>query len=212
MPDSQLLIWFLNPFTLIGAKRYSKSAWKSFKIEFTEIEESISEAKDEVTEELQLASEQEAQAFRHLLTAEIEENRTLRIKQLVEIQENRDFRSQQSLVIQRTEARQIQKILKEEGNLFELSKRINIRPILIIRLLYIERRKIRLLRHVPSHDYTISLNRARALRCEGTCRWVLDRAEFQNWIDQWCSKHLWCYGIRMISPNYTQWLLYCKRC
>ena len=42
-----------------GVKRFSKSAWKSFKVEFKEIEEALSEAKDEVTEELQLASEQE---------------------------------------------------------------------------------------------------------------------------------------------------------
>ncbi|KAF2183636.1 hypothetical protein K469DRAFT_689781 [Zopfia rhizophila CBS 207.26] len=97
-----------------GAKRYSKSLWKSFKVEFKEIEESISETKDEVTEELQLASEQEAQGFRCLLTAEVEENRTLRITQVAEIQENRDFRSQQTLALHRSEAQQIQKILKDE--------------------------------------------------------------------------------------------------
>ncbi|KAF2803796.1 uncharacterized protein BDZ99DRAFT_163042 [Mytilinidion resinicola] len=155
-----------------GVKRYSKSVWKSFKVDFKDIEESISEAKDEVTEELQLASEQETQGFRRLLTAEIEENRTLRIKQIAEIQESRDFRSQQTLALQRSGARQIQKILKEA-----------------------ERQKIRLLRYIPSHDYTTSLHHARALRCEGTCCWLLSRSEFQNWVDQTGSKHLWCYGI-----------------
>jgi hypothetical protein len=111
-------------FTFIGAKRYSKSAWKSFKLEFKDIEESISEAKHEITEELQLASEQEAHSFRRLLTAEVEENRKLRIKQTAEIQDNRDFRSQQTLELQRNGARQIQKILKEEGNLNTLKQSI----------------------------------------------------------------------------------------
>lgn len=101
-------------------------------MEFKEIEENISEAKDEVTEELQLASEQEAQGFRRLLTAEMEENRTLRIKQVAEMHENKDFRSQQTFALQRTEARQIQKILKEEGNLIKLSRNINARTELIV--------------------------------------------------------------------------------
>lgn len=92
-------------------------------MEFKDIEESISEAKDEVTEELRLASEQESKRFRRLLTAEMEENRTLRITQVAEIQENKDFRSHQTLAVQRSEARQIQKILKEEGNLVELSEK-----------------------------------------------------------------------------------------
>ncbi|KAH8712110.1 hypothetical protein GQ44DRAFT_661085 [Phaeosphaeriaceae sp. PMI808] len=155
-----------------GIKRYSKSVWKTFKVEFKDIEESISEAKDEITEELRLASEQEAQGFRRLLTAEIEENRTLRVSQIAEIQENKDFRSQQTLALQRSGARQIQKILKEA-----------------------ERQKTRLLRHIPCHDYMASLHRARAVRCEGTCSWILKRSEFQNWIEQIRSKHLWCYGI-----------------
>ncbi|KAF2031340.1 hypothetical protein EK21DRAFT_88059, partial [Setomelanomma holmii] len=155
-----------------GVKRYSKSAWESFKVDFKDIEEGMSEAKNEVAEELQLASEQEAHGFRRLLVAEIEENRKLRMQQIAEFQEYRDFRSQQTLELQRTEARQIQKILKET-----------------------EREKIRLLRHVPTHDYTTSFRRARALHCEGTCNWLLSRSEFQTWIDQTGSKHLWCYGI-----------------
>lgn len=65
----------------------------------------------------------------------------------------------------------------------------------------VERRKIRLLRHVPSYDYTVSLNRARAQRCEGTCSWLLHKSEFQNWIDQKGSKYLWCHGIRTLFPN-----------
>jgi len=103
-------------FILTGIKRFSKSIWKSFKVEFKEIEEGLIAAKDEVMQELQLASEQAAQGFRRLLTTEIEENRTLRLKQVAEMQENKYFRSQQTLALQQTEARQIQKILKEEGN------------------------------------------------------------------------------------------------
>ena len=91
-------------------------------MEFKDIEESISEAKDEVTEELQLASEQEAHGFRRLLTAEIEENRQLRIKPIVKFQESRNFQTQQTLQLQLSEARQIQKILKEAGNVNTLSK------------------------------------------------------------------------------------------
>ncbi|KAF2732168.1 hypothetical protein EJ04DRAFT_608906, partial [Polyplosphaeria fusca] len=98
-----------------GVKRYSKSAWKSFKIEFKDIEESISESKDEVIEELQLASEQEAHSLRRLLTAEIDENRKMRVEQIAEIQANKDFRSQQTLELQRGGDRRIQKILKETG-------------------------------------------------------------------------------------------------
>jgi hypothetical protein len=101
-------------FTLIGMKRFSKSIWKSFKVEFKEIEESLSAAKDEVIEELRLASEQAAHGFRRLLTAEIKE---IRLSQVVEMQEHKYFRSQQTLALQQTQARQIQKILKEEGNL-----------------------------------------------------------------------------------------------
>ena len=104
-------------FTLIGIKRFSKSIWKSFKVEFKGIEESLSAAKDEVMEELQLASEQAAHGFRRLLTTEIEENRMLRLKQVAEMQENKYFRSQQTLALQQTQARKIQNILKEEGNL-----------------------------------------------------------------------------------------------
>ena len=106
-------------FTLIGIKRFSKSIWKSFKVEFKEIEESLSAAKDEVIEELRLASEQAAHGFRRLLTAEIEE---IRLSQVAEMQENKYFRSQQMLALQHTQARQIQKILKEEGNLLYLDE------------------------------------------------------------------------------------------
>ena len=101
-------------FTLTGITRFSKSIWKPFKVEFKEIEESLSAAKDEVIEELRLASEQAAHGFRRLLTAEIEE---IRLGQVAEMQENKYFRSQQTLALQHTQARQIQKILKEEGNL-----------------------------------------------------------------------------------------------
>ena len=117
---SQIIIPYtvFNPrcFILTGTKRFSKSIWKPFKAEFKEIEESLSAAKDEIIAELQLATEQAAHGFRYLVTSEIEENRTFRLKQVAEIQENKDFRSQQTLALLQTQARQIQKIIKEEGN------------------------------------------------------------------------------------------------
>jgi hypothetical protein len=67
-------------------------------------------------EELQLASEQAAHSFRRLLTTEIEENRILRLHQVAEMQENEYFRSEQTQALRKTQARQIQKILKEDGN------------------------------------------------------------------------------------------------
>jgi hypothetical protein len=106
-------------FVITGTNRFLKSMWKSFKIEFKDIEESLIAAKDEVNEELQLASEQATHCFRRLLTGEIEENRTLRLKQVAEMQKMEEFRSQQTLALYQTRARQVQKILKEEGNWFE---------------------------------------------------------------------------------------------
>ncbi len=44
------------------------------------------------------------------------DNRNLRLKQMAEIQENEYFRSQQTLALRQTQAREVQKILKEEGN------------------------------------------------------------------------------------------------
>jgi hypothetical protein len=160
------------------------------------VEEGLSAAKDEITEELQLASEQAAHGFRRLLTTEIEENRTLRLKQMAEIQENEYFRSQQTLALRQTQARQVQKILKEEGNSLKPGEekgslnRTN-------SFTTIERQKIRLLRRIPNYDYTINLRQAQGLRCEGTCHWFLNRPEFRSWINQTDSSHLWCYGIRM---------------
>ncbi|KAH0551473.1 hypothetical protein GP486_007313, partial [Trichoglossum hirsutum] len=154
-----------------GIKRFFMSIWKSFGVEFKEIEENLSAARDEVKEELQLASEQNTQAYLLLATTEFEENRILRPEQVAEMQENKNFRSQQTLALQRAEARQIQRILREE-----------------------ERQKARLLLRIPNYDYAVGLRRARALRCEGTCHWLLNRPEFQNWIDPKGSKHLWCYA------------------
>lgn len=134
----RLQTWFLivhrdsKSFAFIGVKRYSKSAWKSFKVEFKDMEEGISDAKEEITEELRLASEQEAHGFRSLLTSEIEENRRLRMKQIADIQENRDFRSQQTLELQRSGAREIQKILKKIGDLHTSKQSVNIRTKLTI--------------------------------------------------------------------------------
>lgn len=89
-------------------------------MDFKEIEENISEAKNEVTEELQLASEQEAASFRRLLTAEADESRAFRVTQTADIQENRAFRSEQKLERRRSNARQIQKILAKEGNYIQV--------------------------------------------------------------------------------------------
>jgi hypothetical protein len=174
--------------------------WKSFKGDFKEVEEGLSAAKDEIMEELQLASEQAAHGFRRLLTAEIEENRTLRLKQMAEIQENAYFRSQQTLALRQTQARQVQKILKEEGNSLKSgeekgsSNKTN-------SFTTIERQRVRLLRRIPNYDYTVGLRQAQALRCEGTCHWLLNKPEFRGWINQTDSSHLWCYGIRMWFPN-----------
>ncbi|KAF3027915.1 hypothetical protein E8E12_000178 [Didymella heteroderae] len=100
-----------------GVKRFSKSVWKSFKVEFKEVEERISEAKNEVAEELALASEQEAHKFRSYLTVEVEKNNSFRVEQRAEIEASRDFRSHQRHALQQVEARQIQKILREQDHL-----------------------------------------------------------------------------------------------
>jgi hypothetical protein len=68
-------------------------------------------------EEIQLASEQEAHSFRCLLTSEVEENIILRQMHVAEMQENENFRAQQTLALLQTQTRQVQKIIKEEGNL-----------------------------------------------------------------------------------------------
>lgn len=116
-------MWFLR-LTFIGIKRFSKLIWKSFKVEFKEIEESLIAAKDETMAEIQLASEQAAHSFRRLLTTEIEENRILRLDQVAEMQENKYFRSLQTQALLQTQARQIQKIVKEDGNLLQSVEKI----------------------------------------------------------------------------------------
>jgi hypothetical protein len=62
-----------------------------------------------------------------------------------------------------------------------------------------ERQKIRLLREIPDYDYASSLRRVQAVRCEGTCLWLLGRTEFKDWIDRKDTEHLCCYGIRKDS-------------
>jgi hypothetical protein len=106
----------LNLVDSTGIKRFSKSIWSSFKGDFASIEESIIAAKAEVEEEIQLASEQTADGFRRFLTAEIEENKIARLQQEAEMKQSKDFRSQQTLALLQNKARQIQKIVKEEGN------------------------------------------------------------------------------------------------
>jgi hypothetical protein len=71
---------------------------------------------------LALASEQEAQKFRGYLTAAVEENNSFRLEHRVEIEASKAFRSQQRNALQQSNARQIQKILKEEGT-FSVVKR-----------------------------------------------------------------------------------------
>jgi hypothetical protein len=102
-------------FTL-GIKRVAKSFWKSFKVEFAELEESLIAAREEVKDEIQLASEQAAHGFRRLQMIEIKENQVHRLRQAAEVEEGRKFRSQQTLAAEITRARQIQKLLNEEGN------------------------------------------------------------------------------------------------
>lgn len=98
-------------------KRFSKSAWKAFKIDFEEVELRLSEAKDDIIEELQLASERAAHEFRGLLTEEVKENRLLREKHVLDIDENKKLRLQQTLALQATRDERVQKILKEEGKI-----------------------------------------------------------------------------------------------
>ena len=92
-----------------------KFAWKSFKTEFNDIEENLSLVKDEITEEIKLASEHAAHDLRRLLEAEIEDNRIGRSKQVAEIHKMEDFREQQALALHQNRARQVQKLVKEEG-------------------------------------------------------------------------------------------------
>lgn len=48
---------------ILGIKRFLKSFWKTFKVDFGELEERISAAQEEVREEIKLASEQAAHRF-----------------------------------------------------------------------------------------------------------------------------------------------------
>lgn len=106
----------------LGAKRFSKSIWKSFKVDFAEIEEHLAATKDEVKEEVQLASEQAANNFRYLQMIEFEENRQYRRQQTTEALANKDFRSQQTLIHQNHQERQIQKLIKEEGSIRKMKQ------------------------------------------------------------------------------------------
>lgn len=154
---------------------------------------------------MQLASEQEAASFRSLLTAEADESRAFRVTQIAERKETQAYRSQQALALQRSEARMIHKILAKEGNSVGPSRSITFETKQY--LTYAERKKIRLLQLVTNYDYTASLRRAQALRCVGTCSWLLQKSEFREWIDETGPKHLWCYGIRTSFPNHISVLL-----
>ena len=102
---------------IVGVKRFAKSLWKSFKVDFAEIEERLSAAREEVSEEITLASEQAAHEFRRLQMIENREDQMFRIEQANELEENRCFRSQQSMALVETRDRRIQKLVKEEGNM-----------------------------------------------------------------------------------------------
>src|SRR6266536_963551 len=99
----------------LGIKRFAKSLWKAFKVDFAELEESLSAAREEVKEEIQLASEQAAYGFRRLQMIEIKENQVYRLQQSAEVEESRNFRSQQIFAVAEAQARRIQKLVKEEG-------------------------------------------------------------------------------------------------
>jgi hypothetical protein len=100
----------------LGVKRFANSLWNPFKVDFAELEENLSAAREEIKEEIQLASEQAAHKFRQLQMIETRENRVYRLQQFAEAEENRSFRSQQILAVAEARARQIQKLVKEEGN------------------------------------------------------------------------------------------------
>ncbi len=102
---------------ILGIKRFSKSLWKSFKVDFAELEERLSAAREEVSEEIKLASEQAAHEFRQLQMIETRENQAFRLQQSTELEENRHFRSQQRSALAETRDRRIQKVIGEEGNI-----------------------------------------------------------------------------------------------
>lgn len=85
----------------IGIQRFAKSLWKSFKVEFAELEERLSAAREEVNEEIKLASEQATYEFRRL--------------QMIEIRENQVFRSHQRSALAEAQDRRIQKGAREGG-------------------------------------------------------------------------------------------------
>ncbi|KAN0081756.1 ankyrin [Elaphomyces granulatus] len=155
-----------------GIKRFAKSLWKTFKADFGELEENISAAREEVSEEIKLASEQAEHEFRQFQMIETRENQVFRLLQSTEAEENQRFRSQQISFQEQTRDRRVQKIVMEE-----------------------ERHRIRLLQKVQNYDYNRSLRNAQRSRCEGTCLWLFQRAEFKEWIGQ-KSDSLACYGIR----------------
>jgi hypothetical protein len=111
---------FLKAFTCsrttLGSKRFTISVWKPFKLDFAELEESLSAAREEIKEEIQLASEQAAHDFRQLQMIEIRENQAYRLQKSAQVEENRYFRSKQIMAVAEGQARRIQKLVKEEGN------------------------------------------------------------------------------------------------
>jgi translation elongation factor EF-G len=117
MLDAKFWTVLSASFLSLGIKRFVISLWKTFKADFGELEERISSAREEVSEEIKLASEQAAYKFRQLQMIETQENQVFRLQQSAEVEENRRFRSQQTSALAETQDRQVQKLVKEEGNI-----------------------------------------------------------------------------------------------
>ena len=154
-----------------GVKRFAKSLWKAFKDDFEQLEENLSAAKQDVDEEIQLASEQKTNTINQQLQVISREVQFQRWQQTVEMQENRAFRSQQSFALAEGAELKKQQIIKGE-----------------------ERKRIRFLNLICSYDHTESQNKASRLRYDGTARWLFERAEFKEWIEEPKPLCLWCSG------------------
>jgi hypothetical protein len=112
-----------------GILKFGKCAWKLLKRDFGLLEENLGAAKYDVIEEIRLASEQhrkcellgvelkENQIRRLGHFAEIEESQLHRSTQLADANENPLFRSQQMIALAEAKELQVQRVIKEEGNL-----------------------------------------------------------------------------------------------
>jgi hypothetical protein len=115
----------------IGIKRLAKSLIKPYSVDFGPLELRLTAAREEVKAEIRLASEQRAQSSRALQQIEFKANERHRSDFGVEIQENRVgrwlqrteamansvFRSQQHAMTSEIKNRQVQRSVKEDGNI-----------------------------------------------------------------------------------------------